>query len=97
MPSISIYDNSAIYVKIGRTIADTELTGSATGDPGNLQGDLLGIGTIAMMENGLFIKTEGSVTRFDDIEIIGVGGSTDAKVQGTPDMVMGSIAIGYKF
>jgi len=97
MPSISIYDNSAVYVKIGRTIADTELTGSATGAPGNLQGNLLGVGTIAMSESGLFIKTEGTVTRFDDIKIVGVGGSSGAVVDGTPDMVMGSVAIGFKF
>jgi len=97
MPSISIYDNSAVYVKLGRTIADTELTGSATGAPGNLTGDLLGVGTIAMTESGLFIKTEGTVTRFNDIRIVGVGGSSGAIVDGTPDMVTGSVAIGFKF
>jgi len=97
MPSISIYDNSAVYVKLGRTIADTELTGSATGAPGNLTGDTIGIGTIAMTTSGLFIKTEGTVTRFEDIRIRGVGGSSEALVDGTPDMVMGSIAIGFKF
>ena len=97
MPSISIYDNSAIYVKLGRSIADTDITGSVTGDTGNLQGDILGIGTIAMTNSGIFVKTEGSVTRFEDIRIRGIGGSTEALVEGTPDMVMGSIAIGFKF
>ena len=96
MPSISIYDNSAIYVKLGRAIADTEFTGNATGIPGNLTGDLIGFGTIAMTDSGIFVKTEGSVTRFDDIEIIGVGGSS-AKIEGTPDVVAGTIAIGFKF
>ena len=71
MPSISIYDNSAIYVKLGRSIADTDITGSVTGDTGNLQGDILGIGTIAMTNSGIFVKTEGSVTRFDDINVTG--------------------------
>jgi hypothetical protein len=97
MPSVSIYDNSAVYVKLGRTIADTELTGTATGVPGNLTGDLLGIGTIAMTDSGIFIKTEGTVTRFDDISITGVGQSTSAKIEGTPDMVAGTVAIGFKF
>ena len=96
MPSISIYDNSAIYVKLGRSIADTDITGSVTGHTGNLQGDILGIGTIAMTDSGIFVKTEGSVTRFNDIEIIGVSGST-AKVEGNPDLVAGTIAIGFKF
>jgi len=97
MPSISIYDNSAVYVKLGRSIADTEFTGSATGIPGNLTGDLIGIGTIAMTESGIFIKTEGSVTRYDDIEIIGVAGSSGARIEGTPDVVAGTVAIGFKF
>ncbi len=97
MPSISIYDNSAVYVKLGRAIADTEATGDVTGVPNNLQGDLIGIGTIAMTPSGIFIKTEGSVTRFDDISITGVGGSTNSKIEGTPDMVTGTVAIGFKF
>ena len=97
MPSISIYDNSAIYVKLGRSIADTDITGSVTGDTGNLQGDILGIGTIAMTNSGIFVKTEGSVTRFNEINVTGVGGSAGAKVEGTPDLVAGTIAIGFKF
>ena len=96
-PGISITDGSAMYVKIGRSIADTEISGNVTGTTGNLQGRVLGIGTIAMMSNGLFIKTEGSVTRFDKLSLTGVGGSAGAKVEGTPDMVAGSIAIGFKF
>jgi len=97
MPSISIYDNSAIYVKLGRSIADTDITGSVTGDTGNLQGDILGIGTIAMTNSGIFVKTEASVTRFNDINVTGVGGSAGAKVEGNPDLVAGTIAIGFKF
>ena len=97
MPSISIYDNSAIYVKVGRSIADLELTGSASGAPNNLQGDLLGIGTIAMTPSGIFIKTEGSVTTFDDISVVGVANSSTALVEGNPDVVAGTIAIGFKF
>ena len=96
MPSISIYDNSAVYVKLGRSIADLEATGNVTGNPGNLTGDVLGVGTIAMTESGIFIKTEGSVTRFNDIQIIGVGGSS-SKVEGEPQVVNGTVAIGFKF
>ena len=97
MPSISIYDNSAVYVKVGRSIADLTATGGAIGAPNNLQGDLLGVGTIAMTPSGLFIKTEGSVTRFDDIFITGVANSASAKVEGTPDVVRGTVSIGFKF
>ena len=97
MPSISIYDNSAVYVKLGRGIADLTAVGNITGAPGNLTGDLIGVGTIAMTESGIFIKTEGSVTRYNDIRIVGVDGSSSAYVEGRPDMVQGSVAIGFKF
>jgi hypothetical protein len=96
MPSVSIYDNSAVYVKLGRSIADLTATGNVTGNPGNLTGDTLGVGTIAMTESGIFIKTEGSVTRFNDITIVGVGGTT-GRVDGEPQVVAGTVAIGFKF
>jgi len=97
MPSISIYDNSALYVKLGRSIADMELHGSASGTPNNLTGDTWGVGTIAMTNSGLFIKTEGTYTQFDDILVVGVGGSGSALVEGNPDVVAGTVAIGFKF
>jgi len=97
MPSVSIYDNAAVYVKLGRTVADTEFTGSATGVPGNLTGDLVGIGTIAMTPSGIFIKTEGTVVRFNELSITGVGGSANSKIEGTPNMVTGTVAVGFKF
>ena len=96
MPSISIFDNTAIYGKIGRSIADLELHGDATGTPGNLTGEHWGIGTISMTPVGLFVKTEGSFTQFDQIEIVGVGGS-NSLVEGNPDVVQGTVAIGFKF
>jgi len=97
MPSISIYDNAAVYVKLGRGIADLETSGNITGTSGNLTGDLVGFGTIAMTPSGIFIKTEASVTRFDDIKIVGVANSASAYVEGTPDVVAGTVAIGFKF
>ena len=41
--------------------------------------------------------TEGSVTRFDDIFITGVANSASAKVEGTPDVVRGTVSVGFKF
>lgn len=96
MPSLSIYDNSAIYLKYGRTIADTELTGGVHGTPNNLTGEHYGVGTIAMTNSGIFIKTEGTLTVFDDINIIGAA-SQASLVEGNPDVVAGTIAIGFKF
>ena len=59
--------------------------------------NLVGFGTIAMTPSGIFIKTEAQVTRFDDIKIVGVGSSASAYVEGTPDVVAGTVAIGFKF
>ncbi len=97
MPSVSIFDNSAVFVKLGRSIADLEASGSVSGTPNNLQGDLVGIGTIAMTPGGLFIKTEGSVTTFDEVKITGVSGSANALVEGNPDVVQGTVSVGFKF
>jgi len=96
MPSVSIFDNAAIYAKFGRTIANLELHGDATGTPNNLTGDTWGVGTIAMSPGGLFVKTEGSFTSFKDINIVGTGGS-NSLVEGNPDVVQGTVAIGFKF
>jgi hypothetical protein len=74
MPSLSIFDNAAVYAKLGRSIADTELTGGQMGTPGNLTGDLYGVGTIAMAPNGIFVKTEGTVVQYNNIEIVGICG-----------------------
>jgi len=96
MPSVSIFDNAAIYAKLGRTIANLELHGDATGAPNNLSGSTWGVGTIAMSPVGIFVKTEANFTQFDNIEVVGVGGS-NARVEGNPDMVQGTVAIGFKF
>jgi hypothetical protein len=96
MPSISISDYSAVYVKLGRSIADLAATGNVTGIPTNLQGDTLGIGTIAMTEKGIFVKTEGTVTRYNDIRIVGISG-TSGRIEGEPQVVAGTVAIGFKF
>ena len=49
-----------------------------------------------MSPSGLFVKTEGSFTQFDAINIVGVGGS-NSFVEGNPDVVQGTVAIGFKF
>ena len=43
-----------------------------------------------------FVKTEGSFTQFNDIRIVGVGGS-NALVEGNPQVVSGTVALGFKF
>lgn len=95
-PSISIWDNSAIYFKFGRNMANLDATGDVTGTINNLQGDYIGFGTATIANNGLYVKTELGATEFNDIRIRGVGGG-GGLMEGTPYMAHGSMTIGYKF
>lgn len=96
-PSMSLYGNSAIYVKLGRTIADLTAIGDVTGTPGNLTGDTYALGTTTIANNGLFIKTEAGVTSFETVQATGVGGTNTAYVEGDPIVAYGSLTLGFKF
>jgi len=96
-PSISIFDNSAVYFKLGRASADLKAIGDVTGAPGNIDGDLWGIGTTTIAGNGLFFKTEAGAIQYEQFKITGVGGSSNAVVEGDPLVGYGHVSIGYKF
>jgi len=69
-PSISIFDNSAVYFKMGQAEADLKATGDVTGSPGNISGDLYGIGTTSIASNGLFFKTEAGAIQYDNSKLL---------------------------
>ena len=96
-PSISIFDNSAVYFKIGQAKASLTAIGDVTGTPGNLEGDMWGIGTTTIANNGLFIKTEAGAVQYDNFTLTGIGGDADRIVEGNPLVGYGHVAIGYKF
>ena len=96
-PSISVFDNSAVYFKIGQADADLKADGDVTGTPGNLSGDMWGIGTTSIASNGLFIKTEAGAIQYDQFSITGIGGKSNVIVEGNPLVGYGHISIGYKF
>ena len=96
-PSISIFDNSAVYFKIGQADADLKAVGDVTGAPNNLSGDMWGIGTTSIANNGLFFKTEAGAIQYDQFTITGIGGSSTAIVEGNPLVGYGHVSIGYKF
>jgi len=96
-PSISIFDNSAIYVKIGQADANLKAIGSVTGTPNNISGDMWGIGTTTIADNGLFIKTEAGAIQYEQFKITGIGGTTTSTVEGDPLVGYGHVSIGYKF
>jgi len=96
-PSISIFDNSAVYVKYGQADADLTATGDVTGAPNNISGDMWGIGTTSIANNGLFFKTEAGAIQYDQFTITGIAGSSTAIVEGNPLVGYGHVSIGYKF
>jgi len=89
-PSVSLWDNSAIYVKIGN--ADGQLdaydqTGAEVCDPMDdceLNGKTWAVGTTTIANNGLFIKTEAGATQYDQFKILGLDNSgNDAQIADT--------------
>ena len=96
-PSISIFDNSAVYFKIGQAKASLKAIGDVTGAPGNLTGDMWGIGTTSIANNGLFIKTEAGAIQYDNFTLPGIGGDANRVVEGNPLVGYGHVSIGYKF
>ena len=95
-PAISIFDNSAVYFKWGQAHADLKAVGDVTGSPGNIEGDMWGIGTTSIAGNGLFIKTEAGAIQYDQFKLTGIGGRA-ATVEGNPLVGYGHVSIGYKF
>ena len=97
-PSISIFDNSALYAKIGRSMADLNVIGAATGAPSNINGTSYAIGTQTISDMGFFIKTEAGATQYSNIgPIVGVGGNGSSVVEGDPITAFGSVTIGFNF
>jgi len=102
-PSMSIFDNSAVYVKFGQQSADLKAIGNVAGSPNNVDGDLWAVGTTTIANNGLFFKTEAGAVQWDQFIITGIGGTGDADapntstVEGNPLVGYGHVSIGYKF
>jgi len=96
-PAISIFDNSAVYFKLGQAKASLKAIGDVTGAPGNLEGDMWGIGTTSIANNGLFIKTEAGAVQYNKFTLTGIGGDADRVVEGNPLVGYGHVSIGYKF
>lgn len=96
-PSISVFDNSAVYVKFGQVQADLKAIGDVTGAPNNIDGDMWGIGTTSIANNGLFFKTEAGFIQYDKFSITGIGGTATNIVEGNPAVGYGHVSVGYKF
>jgi hypothetical protein len=105
-PSISIWDNTAVFVKYGKNHANLEAFGDVTSQPDDLTGESYGIGTQTMTNSGLFIKTEAGATVYDHFKMTGLntsgngqgnGTSTNGSmVEGDPLAAYGKVTIGFK-
>jgi len=96
-PSISIWDNAAVYAKIGSATMKTTAHGDVTGTLGDVSGDTWAVGTQVMSEAGLYMKAEAGATQMDQFRITGVSDSSTSSVEASPLLAYGSVAIGYKF
>ena len=75
-------------------------TGDLTDKTVDMEGMTYGIGTIALLPNGMFFKTEVGLNEYDVVSWDGLasdeGGGT-AKFDGDPTSVYGALSIGVKF
>jgi len=105
-PSVSLWDNSAIYVKYGKTAANLtthDKTTTAGQSDDKLIGDTYAVGTITQANSGLFFKTEAGATQYQQFIITGIGpddatkGAATGKAEGNPLLAYGRVSIGFKF
>ena len=106
-PSLSLWDNTAIFVKLGMVHADLTAYGDIQSQPDNLSGTVYGIGTQTMTNAGLFMRTEAGAMVFDHFKMSGVGAggaantstanNGDRTVEGDPLAAYGKVTIGFKF
>jgi len=96
-PSISLFDNSAVYLKYGKVTAEFQTKGTINTKTGGLSGETYAIGTTTIANNGIFLKTEAGASQYDNILIKNVGDNTTSTIEGDPLVAYGSVSIGYKF
>jgi hypothetical protein len=97
-PSVSLFDNSAMYVKWGTTAINLEAVGDVTNAAKfDLDGDMYGIGMLTQFNSGIYVRAEASATSFDQFQFTGVGQASTAILEGNPTIAGGSLSLGYKF
>jgi hypothetical protein len=96
-PSISLFDNSAVYLKYGKVTAKFKTKGTIQAKTGGLSGETYAIGTTTIANNGIFLKTEAGASQYGNIKITNVGDNATSTIEGDPLVAYGSVSIGYKF
>lgn len=95
-PGLSLSEGSAIFLRFGDTDIDLECTVGTT-CPSSLSGDTLGIGSIAKIGHGLYIKAEAGYTEYGEISITNLGKGNNGSIDADPDMIYGNIQLGWQF
>ena len=106
-PTISVSENSAIFLKIGSSEADLKITGDYTGTASSsMSGETFSLGTKTMFSSGMYVSAEAGFSEYDNIQVNDIGtaetndatdtdGSGDAKAD--PSTAFGLFSVGYKF
>ena len=97
-PTLVLSDTSALYVKMGVTSADIGVSGDIT-TPGNLEGELWGIGTRTQLDSGIFVRTEAGYTEYNAISVTGKGTTiqTSTTYSADPTSAYGTVSLGFRF
>ena len=106
-PTISVSENSAVFLKVGKSEADLKITGDFTGTKSTeLSGNTYSLGTKTMFSSGMYFSAEAGYSDYDNIFVNDIGtaetndatdtdGSGDAKAD--PSTAFGQFSVGYKF
>ena len=97
-PTYAISKDAALYVKVGYSHADINVSSSGTekvtSAPSKLEGWTYAIGSKTMLTPNTYFGVEASVTDYDNISATLTNGKT---VSANPKVAQGTIALGYKF
>jgi opacity protein-like surface antigen len=101
-PTISVSENSAVFVKIGESEADLKITGDFTGTKSSeLSGTTYSLGTKTMFSSGMYFSAEAGYSDYDNIFVNDIGTADDNGTTGDakadPSSAFGQFSIGYKF
>jgi len=97
-PTLVLSDTSSLYIKVGVTDADVNVSGDIT-TPGNLSGTTWAMGTRTVLESGIFVRTEAGYTDYNGISAHGKGNAIAATSQysAEPTVAFGAVSLGFRF
>jgi hypothetical protein len=97
-PTLALSDTSSLYVKVGVSEADVQVSGDLTA-PANLSGTTWAVGTRTVLDSGIFIRTEAGYTDYNGIGAAGKGTSISTlnKYSADPTVAFGAVSLGFRF